>query len=149
MNCGAVHTCERCGDRLIHQRFRSPNESSSSFGQFIHDSFPNDFFRCDDDEATHYKLATKIWRDIEHKFDGQVRSRGQVVTMQKRALAIRELIALHLVHPDSGSFVVWSDPPFASGSVSKVDPTNGSLFAPVELEAEKWVRFLTGLEMGL
>lgn len=141
-------TCPECGDALIHQTQRGPHESSSPFGQFIHNSLGNTFYRVDDDQASHYKRATKVLRHIEHKFTGQIQSPGQVVVMAKWALAIRELVYMKDVHPESGSFVVYSDPPFTRGVIHRVDPGNGALGDGVALTDDDWGRFLTGLEIG-
>lgn len=132
------YKCPECNDRLIHQTNRGPNESSSAFGQFIHDAFPNSFWWIDVDGMI-YKKATRILRVIEHKpVGGQLRPSQQFL-LPMIATCIRILIALRLVHEQSGVFLVRSDPPFRSGHVQQID---GPLNA--HLDDELWHIFLTG-----
>lgn len=76
MACGTTHICPDCRDRLIHQENRGHHESSSAFGQFVHDKFGNDFWAGDIDQYQ-MRRTDKTFRILEVKKPGGKLSSGQ------------------------------------------------------------------------
>lgn len=72
MACNKNHTCEHCGDRLIHQQNRGGTESASAFGQLVQKILTRRFAFADVDgaiERTRDRL--KLVRKFEWKYPGQ------------------------------------------------------------------------------
>ena len=98
--------CPSCNDLLIHQAARRGDESSSVFGQFIHDQFPNEFYWLDIDGVI-YKRTTKILRVVEHKpASGRGLSSSQRTVLPILASMLGVSRSCRLLHPESGVFVV-------------------------------------------
>lgn len=144
--------CPACGDRLIHQRYRRSDESSSAFGQWIHDTFPNTFYHADVDSAI-FKRATAILRVLEVKKHGQPLKPSQTAVLPILASGVAVHIAAGELDPVSGVFKVETDEPFDSGGrVAQVRPVldrgerlSGPYVGPFsDLEGIEWVRFVTG-----
>lgn len=114
--CKEQH-CPECGDKLIHLVNRGQHESSSSFGQFIHDLGETlrgpwlQMFWMDVDGAI-YKKKTSILRIVEHKPHLGTLSKGQTEVLPLLAKGIQLLTATRLLHPQSGVFVINADPPY-------------------------------------
>jgi hypothetical protein len=143
MNCHG-QTCQGCSDRLVHLTNRGPDESSSPLGQYVHDSLPNTFFWMDSD-ATVYKMRTRIWRQIEHKFYGQDLSKSQETMLPTMARMVQTEVAAGNLDDSSGVFVLWSDPQFTNSTVSRVIPSSTlALGSAVYLDAERMSAFLSG-----
>lgn len=142
--CDAEPQRCRCGDRLIHQFNRGAHESSSALGQFVHDEVGKGVWWSDIDGAV-FKVDTRVLRVIEHKpSDGEL-SAGQERILQLLGMGIKSLIAHELVHPQSGVFVVRSEPPFNTSLVQRYRHwplTRDGL--RVEMHGEQWRRFLAG-----
>jgi hypothetical protein len=132
--CLRLPNCARCGDAVVHQCNRQSWESSSAFGQHLHDDLPNDFYMMDIDAAI-YARATGILRVIEHKPRGSGISPGQrtVLPLLARALASIDRASV---------WVVRSDWPFAQGLAAQVLPewpfTMGDA---VPLDGSDWAAF--------
>lgn len=124
MSC-QEHVCADCGDRLIHQTRRGHNESSSAYGQHIHDDHPNDFFWLDVDGGI-YKNATRVLRFVEHKFPGGNLSKGQRTVLPLLARAVESLVVSGDVHPQSGVFVVTAEPPWGESHITRVTASTSS-----------------------
>lgn len=137
-------TCPGCGDNLIHQSNRGKHESSSAFGQHVHNHVPDDLYYADIDGAV-FKVDTRVLRIIEHKPSHGELSSGQKAILPLLGLGIRSLAANELVHPQSGVYVVHSEPPFGTASVQRYRHWRGyGDEPPVEMTGERWVRFLAG-----
>ena len=110
-----VPNCPECGDNLIHLSNRGPHESSSAFGQYIHDRGEQDrrwreMFWMDIDGAIR-KNKTRVLRIFEHKPHAGVLSKGQKEVLPLLAKALQLLASTGLVHRQSGVFVLYSDHP--------------------------------------
>jgi len=138
-------SCADCGDRLIHLVNRGSDESSSPIGQHVHDNLPNTFFWMDSD-ATVYKLKTKIWRQVEHKFDGQELSKSQETMLPMMARMVQSEVKAGNLDDASGVFVLWTDQQFTAATVCRVRPTATlALGSAVHLDTERLSTFLSGL----
>jgi len=141
--CGR-YKCPECQDRLIHQSKRGSDESSSAFGQWIHDDLTREMFTPDIDTVV-YKARTRILRVIEHKPRGMPLRRSQETVLPLLAKAIQLLAATRLVHPESGVFMVQADPPFESARVRQIDGwTRNSQPQSYEITGTKWISFMEG-----
>ena len=140
--CNRQHKCEDCGDKLIHQWNRGQDESSSAFGQFIHDEVTQRTSIVDADiqlidghpvemlESQVHQLHfiygdIQRFRVIEHKPFG-----GGLSRAQKWVLPVwRKLIDLGIkdrhISTGSGLYVVEGDPPFDEVIVTKYTEHNG------------------------
>lgn len=129
----------------MHWEPRGPDESTSSFGQWIHDKLPNTFWLVDDDiRPNHWsirKLKSRIYREIEHKWRGQPVKPSEQDVMVLRAIGIQHLIAEGYISPFSGAFVFWSDAPFISAVAEKV-AADGSYGLPIRLHGEQVKQFV-------
>jgi len=136
--------CE-CGDLLIHNGARGANESSSAFGQHIHDDYGKEFYWADVDGVI-YKMANKIMRVIEHKPLGAPVKPSQRSILPLLAIGIDTLVKVHYLNPQSGAFIVWSAPPFGTGSVARVRAdTSYELTNVLDLDVPRFDRFKQGL----
>lgn len=136
--------CPDCGDRLIHQLNRGPHESSSAFGQYVHDHVDKGVYWADIDGVI-YKVDTRVLRIIEHKTRDGSLSKGQESILPLLGMGIRSLAANELVHPQSGIYVVQSDPPFTVGRVHRHRHWHRYRDEPaVEMRGDRWARFLAG-----
>jgi hypothetical protein len=143
MNCHG-RNCPDCNDRLIHLTNRGHDESSSPIGQHVHDNLPNTFFWMDSD-ATVYKMRTRIWRQVEHKFYGQELSKSQETMLPTMARMVASEVAAGNLDDASGVFVLWSDPQFTNATVSRVIPAATlALGSAVYLDSERMDAFLSG-----
>jgi hypothetical protein len=133
--CNKEHRCADCGDKLIHQFHRGYNESSSAFGQFLHDEVTKRTSIVDADHQfidgyqletldsqihqLHFGLGTQRLRVLEHKPTAGVLSQAQKWIL----VAWRRLIYLGIkdghIGMDSGVFTVEADPPFDKFVVTK------------------------------
>lgn len=148
-----IASCPECGDSLIHQTNRGPHESSSAFGQYIHDRGEYDrgewarMFWMDIDGAI-FKQRTGVLRIIEHKPVGGGLSSGQKEVLPLLAKALQLLAATGLVHPQSGVFVIHSDHPHDRALIAQI---SGWKFVKVssefELAGDLLDSFLRGEEM--
>jgi hypothetical protein len=119
MICSRPHpNCTECGDTLIHQFNRGPHESSSAFGQFVHDRIGIEMYWADVD-GTIYKKRTKALRVIEHKRSDEKLSNGQREILPLLAKGLQLLAATGLIHEQSGVYIVRSDHPHAAAGSSK------------------------------
>lgn len=143
------NVCPSCGDKLIHQHNRSINESSSSYGQHIHNDHGNEFYWADVDGII-YKLATGILRMVEHKPIGGTLRPSQIRILPLMAAALDVLVAEDVLHPDSGVFVVNSDPPHTHALVRRYRRDDDGNWIPgrsddaVKLEGDRLRDFETG-----
>jgi len=110
--------CPTCGERLIHQFGRGINESSSAYGQHIHDDYPQDFYWADIDGVI-FKVDTGVLRIIEHKPAGVGLRQSQRTILPMLAAAVEFLVRDEGLHSDSGVFVVNSDHPFDTAAVRR------------------------------
>lgn len=150
-----VTGCPDCGDALIHQSNRQEHESSSEFGQYMHDRGEMDsrwrqMYWLDVDGIV-YKKRTKVLRIIEHKNrSGDIRD-SQETVLPLLAKSVQLLIATQVIHPQSGVFVAYSDHPHDSALVQRVDgwsPRPKDRWTRVELRGSQWDDFLLGELMG-
>jgi hypothetical protein len=95
------------------------DESSSAFGQFIHDETACVMFSADIDMVT-YANGSKIMRVIEHKHVGRRLSGGQDTMLKILAQAIRVLIDVGQLGPQSGVFMIESNPPFEEAFITQI-----------------------------
>jgi hypothetical protein len=129
-----MQDCYKCKKRFV----RDKNMSNSEFGQWIHDSFPNTFFGIDVYQVI-YKQRTRILRILEQKLTHQQLKPSQECILLLLATAVDHLLKTGLVDEQSGVFVVFSDPPFKSASITQIGK-NISL----HLDGEEWERFIAG-----
>lgn len=142
-------TCARCGDRLIHQTRRGADESSSAYGQHIHDTYPRDFYALDADLVT-FRDADGVLRVVEHKFPGQSISGGQRRVLRLLALGIAELARWGHIRDESGAFLYTAGAPWDRAVVQRITPstTGPALGPPVELTGRQLREFNTGRTIG-
>ena len=136
--CEHPNVCSVCGDRLIHQSQRGRHESSSAYGQHIHESYPIVFDAIDFDMAIS-KNMTRILRLVEHKAS----ERPVLSPAQERILPILDKGISHAViegklSPESGVFVVASTAPWEEALVRRVSARRWLG------EAEPWYEHLVG-----
>ncbi|HEX6970237.1 MAG TPA: hypothetical protein VF174_15690 [Micromonosporaceae bacterium] len=149
MACGRTD-CPSCGHPLIHQINRGNGESSSAYGQHIHDTYPQDFFWADVDGVI-YKLATGIMRIVEHKPVGGSLRKSQTNILPMLAAALDVLVVEEVLNQDSGVFLVESDPPFDSARVRRYRREEDGKWVPgyardaVELTGNDLRNFETGM----
>ena len=144
MTCNYRHKCEHCGDDLIHQTNRGMNESSSAFGQHIHDNYETTFWWIDIDGII-YKKTTHIFRVIENKSrDGNLRP-SQKYILPLLATIIMMLIYLNILHKESGVFLVKSDKPFDTGEIIQILPgISYHSGESIEMDKDKFDLFKSG-----
>jgi hypothetical protein len=142
--CIDLGNCPQCGDKVIHQGNRGANESSSALGQFVHDALPRAFHFADIDGVV-FKKWTKVYRKIEHKpLDGKV-SGSQRDILPIEAIALDAVKVAENLHPQSGTFVLWTNGDFTSGKVTRVKPTRPFETGPViDLDRPMLSKFLSG-----
>lgn len=149
--CDHKNRCPECGDRLIHQNNRGMHESSSGYGQYLHDKHGNVFWLMDIDLII-YKRATKILRIGEQKpLRGSPRP-SQRFLLPLLAVGLKTLVMVGVLHRQSGVFVIFADPPFEGGiTVREVEPILGSvLFSlgpEIVLNGATRTKFETGLDL--
>lgn len=137
--------CPECGDLLIHQSNRGHNESSSAFGQHVHDDLGKEFFFADIDGAV-FKRRHKLLRVIEHKPRSGGPSKGQMSILPLLAVGVRVLTVVGTLHIESGVFIVNSDAPYESGRVIRIGrsgPQND-----LEMSGDLFEAFKTGEPLG-
>ncbi len=136
--------CPDCGDRLIHQKSRTNEESSSALGQHIHDEFPKVFDWMDIDGVI-YKSSKRLMRVIEHKDPGRQLSRSQSRVLPILAMGIQSQIDAGLLHERSGVYVTWTSAPFGTASVAQVLPGEHLALSPtVAMGSADFSMFKTG-----
>ena len=146
-----VRGCPDCGDTMIHQNNRQEHESSSEFGQYIHDRGERDpvwrqIYWLDVDGIV-YKKKTKVLRIIEHKNRGGSIRDSQETVLPLLAKAVQLLVATRVVHHESGVFVAYSDHPHTSALIQKVDGWAArakNKWPNAELAGQQWDNFLLG-----
>jgi hypothetical protein len=147
MSC-PTSTCA-CGDRLIHQTRRGKDESSSAYGQHVHEDHPKTFHWADVDGVL-YKLDTGIMRIIEHKPIGQGISDSQRAILPLLAGCVDILVDQGVLHPESGVFIVNSDPPYEQAIIRRYRRDDDGRWVPgrsgdaPKLEGEPLRAFETG-----
>lgn len=140
----ATYECPQCHDGLIHLNNRGPHEAASGFLQFIHNSLPRTMDTVDVDVPFHIirrQLDPPLRYYIEHKRIGGGLSDSQKFHLPREAQDIADGIAARRWHPDSGVFVVWSDPPYTHGEVRRFH-TDSTMGNPVQLTGPVWETFL-------
>lgn len=145
-----VPQCPDCGDALIHQSNRGPNESSSAFGQFVHDNVGIEMFWLDVDGVS-FKNKTLMLRMVEHKPRGGSLSKSQQTVLPLLAKSVQLLAATGLVHDQSGVFVIYSDHPHDSALVEQVRGWRSREVWPKrEMSGRMWHDFIKGevIEFG-
>lgn len=109
-----------CGDRLIHQSQRGPDESSSLLGQWVHDEYPRTFDWMDIDGAA-WKASLRRLVIFEHKYPGQ-----QLRGSQRRVLPVfARLVGLGIAQgilTSGGAVLLYGKPPF--------DAAHATLYRP-------------------
>lgn len=140
--------CSECGDVLIHQSNRGPHESSSAFGQYVHDRLGNEMYWLDVDGVI-YKKKTQILRIIEHKPHLGRPSDSQKYVLPLIAKAVQLLSATGLIHKQSGVFYVFSDHPHEVVLVEQVKGWSlRSVMAARQMSGTEWRSFLLGEEIA-
>lgn len=139
-----ITECPDCGDILIHQSNRQEDESSSEFGQYVHDRGERDrswreMYWLDVDGVI-CKKRTQVLRIIEHKNRADDLSDGQKHVLPLLAKALQLLVATRLIHSQSGVFVVYSDHPHDSARVRQIGGWGG-------IDKASQPRELTGIEL--
>lgn len=153
MACGRTD-CPYCGEALIHQLNRGGSESSSAYGQHIFDDYDNDFFWADVDGVI-FKYATRIMRIIEHKPLGGALRPSQRTILPMLADALDKLVVEGTLDPQSGVFVVLSDPPYSSLKVRRYRRDTDGKWVPgttreaITLTGEDQKNFETGMPVGV
>lgn len=117
MRCDGVLSCPRCSERVVHLRRRG-HESTTEYGQHIHDDLPNHFFWSDLDMVV-YRKSSRVLRVIEHKLPGGRLSPSQEAILPLLQLGVESLIERDLVATGSGAYIIESDPPFTSALVTR------------------------------
>jgi hypothetical protein len=144
VSCPPLQHCPVCGDRLIHQKNRKGNESSSAYGQYIHENYGNDFDFMDLDGVI-WKRTFKILRIIEHKPLGQMvkNSQRRILPIFSRFIALG--VSAGFLHPQSGVFVILEAESLVGGQclIIKVTKTNITFGCEVTKEIRR------ALETGL
>lgn len=151
MSClpdGRGYRCPICKDRLIHQERRGPHEAASGLLQWIHDNVGRRMNVVDDDSqpgrfhVVRQRVSPPLVREFEHKPSGFVLKDSQRFLLPIRALGLRSAVNVGQIHPDSGVFVVWSDPPHDSGVVAQVSPVLPLMLSPrMRLTGSEWRDF--------
>lgn len=141
--------CPECGDELIHLANRGPHESSSAFGQYVHDRGESDkrwreMFWMDIDGAVR-KNRTRVLRIFEHKPMSGVLSTGQKEVLPLLAKSLQLLASTGLIHPQSGVFVLRSDHPHDLMHVEQVKGwAYTATWPPIVLSGDLLHAFLCG-----
>lgn len=94
---------------MLHRGVRSQHESSSHFGQIVHNIMPVQFTFIDVDAAI-YRERIGLLRIIEHKSPGQHQHERQRQLLEHLALVIEDARPHFDMHADSGVFLVEGDP---------------------------------------
>lgn len=159
MRCPNIQRCTECDRLLIHKGSRSRHESSSYFGQIVHNECPDNFTAVDIDLAI-YRRSIRLLRFIEHKSPGQRldRNSGQRELLELLADMIEHLKSCpqaqrqFRLHADSGSFLIEGDP-HEGNQLGDSKITNlfkgyaGPPLAPAtEEDALCWVALLDGTD---
>ena len=147
--------CPECKDRMIHQNNRGEHEASSGILQWIHDNVPRVMDVIDDDGNPHgfdiirRKIRPRLWRRIEHKHRAGKPRDSQTELLPIIAASIAGSITRKMLHPASGVFIVWADPPFNSGRIAIVHPHLPFRHAdPAELSGTPWKQFWTAIDIS-
>lgn len=148
--------CDDCGDVMIHQCNRQEHESSSEFGQYIHDRGCREcggdqyekrwteMYWLDVDGAI-YKKKTKILRVIEHKNRGGSLRPSQREVLPYLAKAVQLIAATGLIHRQSGVFVVYSNHPHDTAKVEQIKGWTARHVMPTrEIAGDELTDFLCG-----
>lgn len=135
--CSKPHWCAETGDQLIHLWFRGRDESSSAFGQFIHEHVTGKTTICDVDgqlvdgnkpsemqegqiHQLHFTFGdVQRLRVLEHKPPGDKLSQGQewVVTVWRRLIYLG--IQDGYISTASGVYVIEGCPPWEVFTITK------------------------------
>jgi hypothetical protein len=146
IRCDDRIVCRGCGDRMIHQSNRQAHESSSRFGQWIHDEFGRTFYAADIDLVV-FKKQTRILRVLEHKPTGGSLSEGQKRILSLAAIAVKVLALTRMIDSESGVFVVWADM-WSDASMESwpkfIDVKEHDGHFSARLEGEEMAKFLSG-----
>jgi hypothetical protein len=106
---------------MIHQLHRKNDEAASAYLQHLRADRPHNFTVCDADGWI-YKRETKIARFVEHKPRGGRVQRTTAEILALQSEMIRRSVGISVLHPQSGVFIVYADPPFESAFAEWVDP---------------------------
>lgn len=106
---------------------RNGDQSSSPFGQFVHDRLPTTFYAADIDLVC-YARVTKILRLFESKHPGQSLKPSQRQLLPMFAAWVEGSVRRQKIAVGSGVFVVWFDEDRETCSeVRQVAPTSATL----------------------
>lgn len=152
--CPHQQECVICGDRLIHQWNRGNHESSSAFGQFVHDrvtrrtTFGDVDMELFEDHVyqLHFGAGPQRLRLLEHKPQG---NNGGLRQGQRWLLeCVRYLIGLGLAErclaADSGVYVIEGDPPFETVTVHRLPAVSGANGDRVTWDQDQLIKWLGG-----
>lgn len=128
--------CPDCNDRLIHQTMRGPHESSSGYGQHIHEHPDKEFYFIDLDGVT-LKVRDGLIRIVENKRSDEHLSNSQRSIMPLLADGVKSLVESGRVNNQSGVFLVRSDPPYESADVRQFGGGLRALLDPPTFEVFK------------
>ncbi len=147
MDCPPIQRCVNpdCWQLLIHRGKRSQHESSSYFGQIVHNICDKQMAAIDIDLCI-WRRSKRLLRFIEHKSPGQRLDRG---SGQREVLELLAGIIEHLktcpsavdafrLRADSGVFRVDGDPHEANwlGPATIINLLPGSVDDPLQFEDE-------------
>jgi hypothetical protein len=155
MRCPNVQRCKVCDKLLIHKGSRQRHESSSYFGQIIHNLLPAKFSFVDIDAAL-YRRSVRLLRFFEHKSPGQHHKYAQLELLQllartiehiKRCPEARKEFGLH---PQSGVYLVEGDPHEGNrlGDCEVIRLCDGRLQRFDEASFLYWVALLEGEDLA-
>lgn len=150
MNDCGKYKCPDCKERLVHQDSKGPDESTSGYGQYIHDNYGNTFYWMDGDGIL-FKKRNRMLRFIEHKEFRQQLRPSQETILPILATLIQMLVMVRVIHEQSGVFVVYSDPPYVDAiTVRQIQPQWTLEFdAPITLDGVEKMHFETGEEINV
>jgi len=144
MACSFSTSCPECGDRLIHQGNRGWRESSSAYGQHMHDDRSHNHYFMDLDGVI-YKRETRILRIIECKKPGQSLKKSEETVFNFLCHIMKYAMSGNKswLHPESGVYVVHASEPFDVANV-----TNYMTGESLELRGDLLRRFEEGLPIN-
>lgn len=139
LKCSGI--CPDCGIPTIHQDKRGRDESSSAWGQHIHNDYPRNFNLVDIDGVIH-KRKTKVFRIIEVKKYDQSLHDSQIVIFKILSECVDTAIKSGTLHPCSGIFKLEIEEPWNMGYISRITPAG--VGSRIEVEGEDLRKIETG-----
>jgi hypothetical protein len=132
---------------------RGPHDSSTEFGQYIHDQLERKFNAIDDDRVVYvtkgalkvYARSTGILRHLEHFYPGAELSDAQKETLPLLAACFWYGVQQRVIQPGSGVFTIEAAAPFESGEIRPQlwHPTSGfRVGEPFALAGAEFARFI-------